>query len=139
MIITREIDYAVRILRKLWDRELHTVGEISQEELVPQPFAYKILKKLAQAGYVDIFRGPKGGIRLGTGDFREISLYDLIEALGESTALNACMDPAYACEWEASHGESKIHGELKAIQDQLDDTLRSHSLWELLSGDDGQT
>lgn len=139
MIITREIDYAVRILRKLRDGELHTVGEISQEELVPQPFAYKILKKLAQAGFVDIFRGQRGGIRLGARDLHESSLYDLIEALGENTALSACMDPAYSCEWQASHGDCKVHKDLRRCQDLLDDTLRSRSLWKLVSGDDGQT
>ena len=46
MVITRETDYALRILRALLDGELHTVGEIAQAELLPQAFAYKILKKL---------------------------------------------------------------------------------------------
>ena len=48
MVITRETDYALRILRSLLDGELHTVGSIAQEELLPQPFAYKIIKKAVQ-------------------------------------------------------------------------------------------
>ena len=43
MIITRETDYALRILRSLLDGELHTVGQIAQDEFLPQSFAYKIL------------------------------------------------------------------------------------------------
>ena len=43
MVITRETDYALRILRALLDGELHTVGQLAQDELLPQAFAYKIL------------------------------------------------------------------------------------------------
>lgn len=64
MIITRETDYALRILRVLLDGELHTVGQISQDELLPQSFAYKILKKLDKAGLIDVVRGTAGGCRL---------------------------------------------------------------------------
>ena len=46
MVITRETDYALRILRALLDGKLHTAGQIAQDELLPQAFAYKILKKL---------------------------------------------------------------------------------------------
>ena len=34
MIITRETDYALRILRALMDGQLHTVGELAQGESV---------------------------------------------------------------------------------------------------------
>lgn len=44
MVITRETDYALRILRALLDGKLHTAGQIAQDELLPQAFAYKILK-----------------------------------------------------------------------------------------------
>lgn len=49
LVITRETDYALRILRALLDGELHAAGEIAQTELLPQAFAYKILKKLENA------------------------------------------------------------------------------------------
>ena len=52
MVITRETDYALRILRALLDGKLHTAGQIAQDELLPQAFAYKILKKLEKAGLV---------------------------------------------------------------------------------------
>ena len=56
-MITRETDYAIRLLRTLRDRERHTVAEAAERELVPQPFAYKILKKLSKAGLVEVLRG----------------------------------------------------------------------------------
>ena len=50
MIMTRESDYAVRILRALAGGEKMTVGRICEAEFVPVQFAYKILKKLAKCG-----------------------------------------------------------------------------------------
>ena len=61
MVITRETDYALRILRALLDGKLHTAGQIAQDELLPQAFAYKILKKLEKAGLVEVVRGTAGG------------------------------------------------------------------------------
>ena len=64
MLITRETDYALRILQNLTDGEKRSVGEISQQETIPQQFAYKIAKKLAKAGFIQITRGVDGGCRL---------------------------------------------------------------------------
>ena len=43
MIITKETDYALRILRVLLDGEKHSVAEMSETELIPNQFAYQIL------------------------------------------------------------------------------------------------
>ena len=53
MLLSRETDYALRILQSLLGGERKSVGEISREELIPQQFAYKIMKKLSNAGLVD--------------------------------------------------------------------------------------
>ena len=47
VLITRETDYALRILQSLLNGEKKSVGEISEQELIPQQFAYKIMKKLS--------------------------------------------------------------------------------------------
>ena len=41
MVITRETDYALRILRALLDGKLHTAGQIAQDELLPQALPIK--------------------------------------------------------------------------------------------------
>ena len=132
MIITRETDYALRILRALLDGELHAVGEIAQTEFLPQAFAYKILKKLERAGLLEIRRGTAGGCRL-TADLSRTSLYDLMAAIGERSSLSACMEPDYACPWRSSHGGCSVHCKLLEIQQKLDAELRSHSLQEILT------
>ena len=52
MIITKETDYALRILRVLLDGEKHSVAEMSETELIPNQFAYQILRKLSAGNLV---------------------------------------------------------------------------------------
>ena len=131
MLITRETDYALRILRALLDGELHTAGQIAQDQLLPQSFAYKIMKKLEKAGMVQMIRGTAGGCRLAA-DLSRTSLYDLVEAMGERSGLSACMDPRYHCPWRSGHGSCSVHGKLLQIQEKLDRELRAYSLADLL-------
>ena len=50
MFITRECDYAVRVVRALWGESRLSVSDICEKESVTAPFAYKILKKLQKHG-----------------------------------------------------------------------------------------
>ena len=130
MLITRETDYALRILQNLTDGEKRSVGEISQQESIPQQFAYKIAKKLAKAGFIQITRGVDGGCRLDK-DLNTVSLYDLITAIEGGYEVNACMDPDFSCARRQSGGCS-IHPQLMAIQSSISDQLRNCSLESLL-------
>ena len=134
MLITRETDYALRVLRALLDGEQHTVGEMADRELIPRQFGYKIVKKLARAGLVRVTRGAEGGCRLGE-NLAGASLYDLMTAMEESSGLSACMDPAYPCPWRERNGGCTVHCQLLAIQRNLDAELQSHSLLEILTGE----
>ena len=132
LVITRETDYALRILRALLDGGLHTVGQLSQDELLPQAFAYKILKKLEKAGLIQVVRGTAGGCRLAA-DLSKVSLYDLMRAIGEHGCLSTCMAPDYACPWRVRQGNCTVHDRLLEIQATLDSELRRHSLASILA------
>ena len=132
MIITKETDYALRILRVLRDRELHTVGQVAEEEFVPQAFAYKIMKKLDSAGLIEILRGSSGGCRL-TADLSRTSLYDLMAAMGDQGGLSSCMDPQFQCMWRSRRGKCSVHCKLVEVQEKLNRELRSYSLESLLA------
>ena len=80
MLITRETDYALRILRSLAQGSCLTVGELAEKETLPLKFTYKIIKKLEKAGIIRIIRGVNGGCQLEA-DLHEISLYDLVGAV----------------------------------------------------------
>ncbi|HIT31358.1 MAG TPA: Rrf2 family transcriptional regulator [Candidatus Enterenecus stercoripullorum] len=133
MMITRETDYALRILRALTDGELHTVGQISKAEFLPQAFAYKILKKLEKAKLIEVIRGTAGGCRLSA-DLSKVSLYDLMMATGERSNLSSCMDPKFQCPWRDCHQGCKVHHNLVEIQETVDRELRSHNLRAILTG-----
>ena len=77
MIITKETDYALRILRVLLDGEKHSVAEMSETELIPNQFAYQILRKLSAGNLVRVSRGALGGCELSC-DLDATSLYDLM-------------------------------------------------------------
>ena len=48
MLITKEADYAIRIMRSLKDKEKHTVKDICQAEGVPESFAYRDYRQAAE-------------------------------------------------------------------------------------------
>lgn len=133
MLLTRETDYALRVLHGLMNGELKTAGELSEQELIPQAFAYKIIRKLSNSGWVQITRGTEGGCRLAA-DLGQISLYDLLAALDCDHSIVACMEPGHDCSRREAHG-CNMHGRLLALQLRLDNELRSHSLLSLLTDD----
>ena len=133
MIITKETDYALRILRVLLDGEKHSVAEMSETELIPTQFAYQILRKLSAGNLVQVSRGALGGCALSC-DLDAISLYDLMEVMGERGVLCACMKPGYNCRWRGEHGRCAIHCQLMALQQTQDEAFRAVSLRRLLTG-----
>lgn len=137
MLITRETDYALRILRALSSGKCLTVGELSEQESLPQNFAYKIAKKLEKAGFIKILRGTNGGCHLEA-DLKNVSLYDLSGAMEENPRLTSCMNPGYQCEWKAAHGGNcTVHIQLAKLQRKVDEEFRSKSLSWILFGEDG--
>lgn len=133
LLITRETDYALRILRALSNGEQLTARDICRAEGVPQQFAYKILKKLEKAGFVQISRGAEGGCRLRK-ELAQATLYDLMEAMGEDTLVISCMEPDFQCTRPQDSPRCAAHHRLKAVQEALDRELRSHTLQELIFG-----
>ena len=134
MIITKETDYALRILRVLLDGEKHSVAEMSETELIPNQFADQILRKLSTGNLVRVSRGALGGCELSC-DLNATSLYDLMEVMGERGVLCACMEPGYNCRWRGEHGRCAIHCQLMALQQTQDEAFRAVSLHRLLTGE----
>jgi Rrf2 family protein len=97
MIITREVDYAVRILRQLTKGEMLTALEFEAREQVSVNFVRKILIKLRNAGLVSVTRGTKGGYRIGKKP-EEITLWDIKVAIDADSMVNKCLCEGYECE-----------------------------------------
>ena len=101
MLITRECDYAVRVVRALADGRRMSVGEICEKEFITAPFAYKILKKLQKAGIVKGFRGVHGGYSLNR-VAKELTLYDVYTAIDPEFFIIDCLEPGYQCTCDGS-------------------------------------
>lgn len=124
----------MRVLRGLKDGQMHAVRDLTQEQMIPQAFTYKIIKKLERAGLVEVVRGSAGGCRLKA-DLEQVSLADLMTAMEGSRCLSACMDPDYVCPWQQTNHSCSIHCRLAEIQQRLEQELQSYSLDSLLRDD----
>lgn len=130
-MITREADYAVRMMRALRNEQLMTMEDICCQELVPKQFAYKILKKLEKAGLVQIKRGAKGGCLLGR-PVDAITLYDIIASVDDTVSVAQCLLDDVACEYRKCAGICDVHEELTRIQNLVEEEMKRFSLKELM-------
>jgi len=133
MLVTKEIDYAVRIVRDLSRGGRKTIDEICLNELIPRQFSYKILKKLEKAGMVQIFRGAGGGYKMAM-DASSITLFDVISSINSEPLLSECLRQGYNCPLDGKDGKPcGIHNELSRIQDLVFAHLREKSMADIFN------
>lgn len=133
MLITRECDYAVRVIRALSDEERLSVNDICEREEITAPFAYKILKKLQKAKIVRGYRGVHGGYSLKK-SISELTLLDVYLAIDSGMYIIECMNPKKkCCRDEKLEGGCEVHQELSRIQNNLQQMLSEKTLQEILS------
>lgn len=132
MFITRECDYAVRVVRALRGESRLSVTDICEKEAVTAPFAYKILKKLQKAGIVKGYRGVHGGYSLDRG-LDELTLYDIYSAIDPDMFIIECLDPGYNCIRDGQDGiPCQVHKELLAVQNELVTLLKKKTMQQIM-------
>ncbi len=132
MLMTRETDYALRILRALYQERQLSAAAIAQRENMPKAVTLKILKRLHAAGLVSSRRGPYGGYLLGSRE--PLYLWDVFHALGEPLFVNRCQQPEYRCE-NYPEGGCSLCRELSRIQSSLNAELRKTPLSAIFQED----
>jgi Rrf2 family protein len=139
MFITRECDYAVRVIRALADEPRLSVNEICEQEAITAPFAYKILKKLQKAKIVKGYRGVHGGYKLNIPS-DHLTLYDVYSAIDPDMFIIECMNPYNQCIRNGQGADAcRVHGELSYIQQEVWNLLKRKSLAQVFSGEEGNT
>ena len=139
MLITRETDYAIRILRALRDGEKYNMTSLCKEQDIPQQFAYKILRKLAEAGIVISTRGANGGCQLCT-NLKELSLLDLIRVIDPDKPISSCLKKGYQCAYREAHCDfCGVHDQLIMIQSRINKELAQYNLYDILNYEDAST
>jgi len=134
MYLTKECDYGLRIIRALADGEKTTAEEICAAENIPGQFAYKILKKLERAGYLQSSRGRDGGYWL-VRPLNTFSIYDIVSSVDEILYINECLREDRPCKRNHPDEPCPVHKELERVQKVLVDELSGKSILEVVSAD----
>lgn len=122
MLVTREMDYTMRIVRALYRDGQLSAAAVAKQENMPKAVTLKLLKQLSAAGLVESRRGAAGGYLLAKAP-DELTMYDLLEAVGERILVNRCQQTGYRCE-NNTDGGCGMCTEFGRIQQALDDALR---------------
>ena len=133
-MITREVDYALRIMLGLTvngrQKEWFCAQDLAREVHVPYRFLRKIVCRLATANLITTRRGKKGGIKLNCPP-RTTSMADVLRVMDSSTlTLNQCLVRNNTC---VRKGHCVVHEELKPIQKMLHKQLSRVTLSRLAS------
>ena len=133
MLLTKECDYGIRIIRALSDGTQKTVKAMCEPEHIPHKYAYGILKKLQKAGMVQNRRGPNGGYVL-IKPLHTFGIYDIITAIDERLFLSACLQVENFCRLNSREYPCAVHLELMRLQNLLLDEMKAKSMAELMNG-----
>lgn len=132
MLITRECDYAVRVIRAMAEEKRLSVHEICEREEITEAFAYKILRKLQKANIVKGFRGVNGGYAMKK-EINELSLLDVYHAIDPEMFIIECMNPKNQCSRNGADGRNcLVHKELEEIQIEINQMLSEKKLDKIL-------
>lgn len=130
MLITREMDYAVRVVRALKDGTKVSATEVAKKEHLPQAITYKVLNSLLKSKFIGSMRGVNGGYYLKC-DLSQTTLYDICVALGEDMSITECIREGYDC-INNRCGECILNKEFNRIQSSLNRELQKTTLDKLL-------
>jgi len=127
MIITRESEYAMRMIFALADNEIKPVRQISKEEQLPHKWAYKILKKMERAGIVKAYHGVNGGYQLDK-KISQISMLDILTINKNTLRFSECAH-GLSCS-HATHNLNKciINKEIRRLENAIISELRKRTM-----------
>lgn len=129
MLVTREMDYALRILRALHQEGQLSAAAVARQEHMQKAITLKLLNRLLAAGIMESRRGVSGGYFLKR-RCEDLSIYDVFQSIGEPPLLNRCQREGYECE-NFPKGGCGVCRELSRIQETLDRELRRMPLSDI--------
>jgi Rrf2 family protein len=121
----------VRIIRALADGNKSTVAAICEDELIPMAYAYKILKKLENAGLIQGLRGRNGGYQI-LKSVEAMSLYDIVTAVDESLFIFECLSDHKHCPLHQQDNPCAVHLEFERLQNILVAEMQAKTMCEVL-------
>ncbi len=128
--LTKAGEYGLRAIRYMVENgheDRISIGDISDNKKIPEPFLRKLFKPLVKQGIVNSTRGVSGGVRLSKAP-EEITILEVVEALEGPLALNECLLEDNSCEFLAECG---MHDVWDEAQSAMAKVLRSRNLTHL--------
>lgn len=128
--LTKAGEYGLRAVRYMVenaDKGRVSIGDISENKNIPEPFLRKLFKPLVQQEIIISTRGVSGGVKLARKP-EEITVLEVVEALEGPLALNECLLDDAACEFLAECGMHDVWEEAQAAMAKV---LRSKNLTDL--------
>lgn len=128
-MLSQTCEYALRAVACLAQRpgEFVTASDLADATSVPSDYLSKVLQQLAGAKVVQGRRGVGGGYRLAR-DPDEISLYDIIDAMGVIQRLRSC--PTHGDESKAL---CPLHATVDAAIHAAENVFRAKTLASVLA------
>lgn len=119
-------DLAVRAMRYLGRHPGSSSSEMAGELGTSFGYLTQVLRPLVDRGYVNSWRGPKGGYRLAV-PLESVSMLDIIEVMEGPTDTGICVLKGSTCDASEPCG---IHDAWMAARSALMDHLASVSVGE---------
>ena len=133
--LNKMTDYAIRVVRAIYlsPDQVVTSVNISEQENIPLPILFKVLRILNTAGVVASRRGrgdKVGGYEL-LKDPSDLTLLDIVQVVQGDIFLSDCLqDPTICCHQNGCG----VHMEMQRINDVLRRECASKSILEMISG-----
>jgi Rrf2 family protein len=130
----KRADYAIRAvvdLARSVDQGRRKTSAIAETMAIPASYLPQVLAQLVRAGLVASEAGRSGGYTLAR-DARDISLYDVVEAVEGEVVSTTCVLRAGPCRWDDM---CAVHVPWKQAQTALVDSLATTSLADLVEID----
>jgi Rrf2 family iron-sulfur cluster assembly transcriptional regulator len=131
VILQRSSELAIRaafFLAHQAPGKLSPAHEIAAHAGVPEPYLAKILQRLSAAGFIQSFRGPGMGMKLGR-PANAITLASLVFLMEGSAKVNECVLGLPACSEEAP---CALHHEWVPIRTTICKLLEKTTLADLV-------
>ncbi len=124
-------DYAMRIVMyTAVKKEIVTSKAMSEELCIPQSLIFKICKKLANNGIIEITTGVQGGFSLQKRP-EDISLFEIIDLFEPTVRLNRCLEDDEHCSCDATM-YCPAHKFYCELQKKFENILKNTSIKDLL-------
>ncbi len=134
-LIKREYDYALRICAYLAGRfgsGLVSISRLSTALLISRPFTTKIIYRLKNENIVKTVQGKDGGVYLSQAP-ENITVFNVLEAMGFDSKLNECLSDDHECPME---GFCRLHSFFREQERDLIDGFKSKKLSDVLMKDE---